>query len=204
MTTDRDEEALCRKVLAQRSYARFRAALHVSGCRRCRLWEGRTRIVVDRGDHRARILLVGEGPGAEEDRLGLAFVGRSGRLLDDMLREAGIDPERDVLIANVVKCRPPENRAPFPDEAEACLPYLARQIRLVRPRVLGLLGATAARHVLSSRGAERLGSIVGRILEEPAYPGVALLPLFHPAYILRNPAMRGIMVEHLNELRRRA
>lgn len=117
-------------ILRATSYAAYRAALSVHDCRACGLWSGRTRLVVDRGTPGARILLVGEGPGAEEDRLGRAFVGRSGRLLDAMLLEAGLNPERDVLIANIVKCRPPKNRAPSLAEARDCLPFLQRQIAL--------------------------------------------------------------------------
>ncbi len=175
------------RVLAQPDYASFRAALAASECRRCPLAAGRARIVVDRGDPRARLMLVGEAPGAEEDRQGIAFVGRGGRLLDDLLRGAGLDPARDVLIANVAKCRPPGNRPPAPEEARACLPYLRRQIALVAPRGLALLGATAVRWLLPDRARGPLRDLLGRTFADPAFAGTRLVALWHPAYLLRNP-----------------
>ncbi len=190
-------------ILAALDYCELREGLSGFDCRRCGLCEGRSNIVVDRGRPDARILLVGEGPGAEEDRLGQAFVGRSGKLLDAMLLEAGIDPTKDVLISNVVKCRPPGNRKPTAAEAEACFPYLRRQIELARPRVLGLLGATAAERVLGSRGL-KVTKLAGRFVEAPSVPGVGVMVLFHPAYILRNPRKRGVMVKQLRELSSRA
>ena len=159
--------------------------------------------MVDRGNPSARVLFVGEGPGAEEDRLGLAFVGRSGKLLDSMLREADIDPEKDVIIANVVKCRPPDNRAPSRTEVESCFPYLARQIELLRPEVVGLLGATAAKHLLRSHDTRRVSKIAGNFLKDTAYPETDIMVLFHPAYILRNRTKRRDMVAHLRRIRAR-
>ncbi|HVR73264.1 MAG TPA: uracil-DNA glycosylase, partial [Planctomycetota bacterium] len=120
-------------ILAAASYAELGERLAAYPCRRCPLSEARTNLVVDRGVPGAPILLIGEAPGAEEDRLGLAFVGRSGKLLDSLLEMAGIDPRKDILIANIVKCRPPENRPPTALEAAACFPYLSRQIALSRP-----------------------------------------------------------------------
>ena len=146
---------------------------------------------------------MGEGPGAEEDRLGLAFVGRSGKLLDSMLREVDIDPEKDVIIANVVKCRPPANRAPSRTEVESCFPYLARQIELLGPEVMGLLGATAAKHLLPSHDTRRVSKVVGNFLEDTSYPETDIMVLFHPAYILRNPTKRRDMVAHLRRIRER-
>jgi DNA polymerase len=187
-------------VLAARSYGAFRSKLAAFDCRGCGLCTGRTMLVVDRGAPGASIFLVGEGPGAEEDRTGQAFVGRSGRLLDQMLREAGIEPTTEVLIANVVKCRPPGNRAPTREEAETCMPYLRRQLELARPRIVGLLGATAAKHILGAAAVKGLSALVGRALRAPDFPGAMLLPLFHPAYILRNPSRRRDMVAHLKLL----
>ncbi len=180
-----------------RSYGAFRKALAASGCNLCPLAKGRTRIVVDRGEPGARILLVGEGPGADEDRMGLAFVGRAGRLLDGMLVEAGLDPGRDVLIANVVKCRPPENRPPKQEEARRCLPYLLRQVELVAPRLIVLLGATAVKYVLPGELAGGLSSRVGRFFLSPQFPGAQVMITFHPAFILRNRSRRPEMVRHL-------
>ena len=183
--------------LGAATYAVFRRELRDSGCVRCALAAGRTRIVVDRGEPSARILVVGEAPGAEEDRQGLAFVGRSGRLLDGMLQEAGLDPARDILIANVVKCRPPGNRPPKAGEARTCMPYLRRQMELVAPRVLILLGATAVKHILPHLPAKGLTGRTGRFFASPEVPGVDILITFHPAYILRNPRRRPLMVSHL-------
>ncbi len=145
-------------------------------------------------------MLIGEGPGAKEDREGRAFVGASGKYLDEMLREAGLEPEEDVLIANVVKCRPPENRAPSRDEVACCLPYLRRQIELVRPRYLVLLGATAVRHILPNEGKSAMKELVGRFFADDTVPDVDIFVTFHPAFILRNRTRRGEMVGHLRSL----
>jgi len=189
------------KVLASRSYGELRKRLSGFACQRCKLHTGRTQLVVDRGSPSARILLVGEGPGAQEDVEGAAFVGRSGKLLDILLAEAGIDPAKEVLFANVVKCRPPENRKPAREEASACRPYLERQIDLIRPRVMGLLGATAAEQFLGKSGSTKLSDQVGRPISLASRPGLRVVPLYHPAFILRNPRLRGLMVEHLRQLR---
>ncbi len=185
------------------TYPAFHDALASSGCALCPLAAGRTHIVVDRGSPSARILLVGEAPGAEEDRAGRAFVGRSGRLLDEMLIEGGLDPERDVLIANVVKCRPPGNRPPKPEEARRCLPYLRRQIELVRPRIVALLGATAVRHLLAGERGGSLTSRAGRFFRRPDFPEVDLMILFHPAYVLRDRRRMPDMVRHFRGIRDR-
>jgi len=174
-------------VLETTTYGAFRRALAESDCRRCGLAEGRTRIVVDRGDPRARLMAIGEGPGAEEDRLGLAFVGRSGQLLDRLLAEAGFDVGREILIANIVRCRPPGNRAPKVGEAKACLPYLRHQISLVGPRVIALLGASALRFLLPDLRGRPMKEMVGRLLEHDSFPGIGFFPLYHPAFLLRDP-----------------
>jgi len=185
------------------TYRGFREALAASGCSLCPLSAGRTHIVVDRGDPAARVMAIGEAPGAEEDRSGLAFVGRAGRLLDDLLVEAGLDPDRDVLIANVVKCRPPGNRPPHAEEARRCLPFLRRQIELVRPRIIVLLGRTALKHMLPGEPSGRLELLVGKLFRRPEYAGIDLMVLFHPAYVLRNPASRQVMLGGLVTLRKR-
>ncbi|HJS46657.1 MAG TPA: uracil-DNA glycosylase [Gemmatimonadales bacterium] len=156
-------------------------AAMVAGCRRCPLCEGRSRTVPGEGDPAARLMLVGEGPGQKEDETGRPFVGAAGGLLDDILAAIEI-PRAQVFIANVVKCRPPRNRTPLPEEQEACLPYLRRQIELVRPRVLLALGATAAAALLGTR--KSLGELRGKVHH---WRGIPLVATYHPAALLRNP-----------------
>jgi uracil-DNA glycosylase family 4 len=155
-------------------------------CRRCPLAEGRTQVVLARGNPSARLLLIGEAPGAEEDRLGLPFVGRSGQLLDRLLAEAGLDPERDLYIANAIKCRPPQNRRPIPAELVACRPWLELQVALVDPALILLVGATALQAVLGVKGG--ITRLRGQWLagEGPLLADRALMPLLHPSYLLRN------------------
>lgn len=158
----------------------------VDGCRRCRLAETRTNTVFGRGrPQQARWMLIGEGPGAEEDKQGEAFVGQAGKLLDAMLDAAGIDPSADVFIANVLKCRPPNNRNPEPDEVAACEGYLYEQIRLVQPDCILLLGRFAAQSVLHSE------LQIGRLRNKLHYitldgRQVPVVVTYHPAYLLRN------------------
>jgi DNA polymerase len=185
------------RILGAGSYADFKRALEASGCTKCALSQSRTRIVVDRGNPGAKILFVGEAPGENEDREGRAFVGRAGRLLDELLRGIGLDPDADVLIANVVKCRPPENRAPLQKEAETCLPFLKKQIELVRPRFILLLGATALKHLFPAKAEFRMQGEVGRFFEDPQLESVRFMVLYHPAYLLRDPRQRPAMERHL-------
>lgn len=178
-------------------YAEFKQALSLSGCTRCALHAGRTHIVVDRGNPGARVMIIGEAPGETEDLQAKAFVGRSGRLLDAMLLELGFDTNRDSLIANVAKCRPPDNRAPKPDEVEACRPFLRRQIELVKPQIVLLLGATALRHVIPGKKKFSMKDETGKFFEHPDFAGMRFMVLFHPAYILRDPRKKPLMAEHL-------
>jgi DNA polymerase len=189
------------EILGRPDYGEFARALRASGCDLCPLAAGRTNLVVDRGNPAARILAVGEGPGAEEDATGRAFVGRGGRLLDRVFAEAGFDTNEDLLIANVVKCRPPGNRAPTRTEAAACLPYLRRQIDLVDPAAIVLLGATAVKHLLPGLARTPMKDLVGREITDLAWPGRRFLVLFHPAYILRDPRKLPLAREHLARLR---
>ena len=151
-----------------------------AGCTRCRLAEGRTTSVFSRGDPAAGLMFIGEGPGAEEDRQGLPFVGRSGQLLDRLLaEETGLTPDQ-VYVANMVKCRPPANRDPEPDEIAACQPFLDGQLELVRPAVIVSLGNFATRYLLqTTEGVTRLR---GR---EYPWRDAVLIPTFHPAAALR-------------------
>jgi DNA polymerase len=153
----------------------------VASCRKCPLCEGRTHTVPGEGDPAARLMLVGEGPGQTEDETGRPFVGAAGNLLDSILTAIEIPRER-VFIANVVKCRPPRNRTPLPEEQEACLPYLRRQIELVRPKVLVALGATAAAALLGTK--KSLGELRGKVHR---WGGIPLIATYHPAALLRNP-----------------
>lgn len=149
-------------------------------CRRCRLHERRTQIVFGVGNPEARLMFVGEGPGADEDLQGEPFVGRAGRKLNEMI-EKGVGLARaDVYIANVVKCRPPDNRTPVPDEVGACSPFLFAQIEAIRPEVVVTLGAPATRLVLDTR--EGITRIRGQWRK---VRGIDVLPTFHPAYLLR-------------------
>ena len=186
-------------VLEAKTYKDFKRELSASGCTLCGLSAARTQIVVDRGNPGAKVLFVGEAPGQKEDLQGRAFVGRSGRLLDEMLQALSFDTERDALIANVVKCRPPANRAPLPAEAEICLPFLRKQIALVDPKWIVLLGATALKRLLPAKKGFSMKEEVGRFFEHPQYPGARLFVLFHPAYILRDPRKKPLMEQHLKK-----
>lgn len=154
----------------------------VAGCTRCGLSATRTQTVFGTGDRGARLMVIGEAPGFEEDRQGEPFVGRAGQLLNSMLKAAGLD-RREVFIANVLKCRPPNNRNPQPDEAAACLPYLNRQIELVAPRVILCVGRIAAQNLLAT--AAPLGALRGTVHRHDG--GVPVVVTYHPAYLLRSP-----------------
>jgi len=164
-------------------------------CTACRLSEGRTQVVFGMGDPAAELMFVGEGPGAEEDRQGLPFVGRSGKLLDRLMAEEMGLTRESAYIANVVKCRPPENRNPEPDEIAACEPFLMRQIDAVRPKVIVALGKFAAHTLLRSAiPITRLRGNWGH------YQGVKLMPTFHPAYLLRSPHEKAKAWEDLKQV----
>jgi DNA polymerase len=188
-------------LLAEPDYRAFAGRLRDSGCRRCALAATRTTIVVDRGDPGAGIMAIGEGPGEQEDLAGRAFVGRAGRVLDELLRGVGLDPERHVLIANVVKCRPPGNRVPHADEVAACLPFLLHQLDLVRPHTVLLLGATAYRHFVPVQRSFAMEREVGRRFSIERWPQVAFYALYHPAYLLRSPGKKPLALGHLAGVR---
>lgn len=158
-----------------------RIVKEVAACRRCpELAAGRTNTVPGQGDPNAQLMFIGEGPGADEDLQGVAFVGRAGQLLTKMV--AAIEMTRDeVFIANIVKCRPPGNRRPEPEECANCAPYLARQIEIIRPKVIVALGGTAAQYLLQTH--DGITRLRGRFYP---YMGAKLMPTFHPAYVLRN------------------
>ncbi len=156
----------------------------IGDCTRCALHKGRNKIVFADGDANARLLFVGEGPGADEDAQGLPFVGRAGQLLNNMIAAMGLKRE-EVYIANVVKCRPPQNRTPEPEEANTCSPFLFRQIDVVRPEVIVALGATAATYLLGQR--QPLAGLRGRV---HSFRGSKLIVTYHPAFLLRDPRQK--------------
>jgi DNA polymerase len=153
-------------------------------CTRCGLCRNRTNIVFGVGDPKARLVFVGEGPGADEDLRGEPFVGRAGQLLTRIIESMGMD-RKDVYIANVVKCRPPENRTPLPDEIATCSPFLFQQITAIRPRVVVCLGTPAAQTVLGTR--DTITRLRGTFHD---IGGIRVMPTFHPAYLLRNPSAK--------------
>ena len=156
----------------------------IGDCTRCPLHKGRNKLVFGDGSPLARLMFVGEGPGADEDAQGLPFVGRAGQLLNNMITAMGLKRE-EVYIANVVKCRPPGNRVPEPEEMATCSPFLFHQIDVIRPRVLVALGATAATCLLGQR--QPLAGLRGRV---HAFRGTQLIVTYHPAYLLRDPRQK--------------
>lgn len=175
-----------------------RLAGQVASCTRCALHKTRHCTVFGVGDRQARWLIVGEAPGAEEDRCGEPFVGRAGKLLDAMLRAIGLAREQ-VYIANILKCRPPDNRNPLPAEVAQCLPYLERQIALIRPAIMLAVGSVAAQNLLGT------DAPVGRLRGRVHAFGAARTPLvvtYHPAYLLRSPGEKRRAWEDLKFARR--
>jgi uracil-DNA glycosylase family 4 len=153
-------------------------------CRRCKLWKGRKNIVFGQGNPDADLMFVGEAPGADEDEQGLAFVGRAGQLLTKIIEAIDLKRE-DVFIANVLKCRPPNNRNPEPDEIQSCQPFLRRQIEVIQPKVLVGLGKFAGQWLLQTT--LPISQIRGRVGD---YDGIKAVPTYHPAYLLRNPGAK--------------
>ncbi len=170
-------------------------AATISACTQCKLSETRTHAVPGEGDPHADIVFVGEGPGADEDKSGRPFVGRAGKLLDDIITKGMKLRRQDVFICNVVKCRPPSNRVPEPDEVAACSPYLAQQLAQIRPKVVCALGATAIRRLIETD--EPMGRLRGRVFEAYGFP---VIPTYHPAYLLRNPAAKVAVWEDIQKV----
>ncbi len=164
----------------------------IGDCRRCALAPTRTKIVYGQGNLHAEIMFVGEAPGADEDEQGLAFVGRAGQLLTDIIEKGLKVPRPEVFIANVIKCRPPGNRNPETAEILACQPFLEQQIEIVKPKVLIGLGKFAGQWLLKT--AEPISRIRGRFGD---YRGIPVMPTFHPAYLLRNPSAKKDVWEDL-------
>jgi uracil-DNA glycosylase len=158
-----------------------RIKAELQGCQRCKLSTARKTIVVGEGSPEAKLVFVGEGPGENEDIQGRPFVGKAGQLLDRMIEAIGLKREQ-VYIMNVIKCRPPGNRNPEPDEIAACGPFMERQLDVLRPKVVVALGKFAAQTLLQTE--ERISLLRGKVHQ---YRGAKLVPTFHPAYLLRNP-----------------
>jgi len=156
----------------------------VAECRKCVLCGTRTQTVFSDGSPTAKLVFVGEAPGRDEDLKGLPFVGRAGQLLDKMIAAIGMRRE-EVYICNVLKCRPPDNRTPLPEEVEQCLPYLEQQLALVRPALICALGLSSLQALLKTKAS--MASMRGRTFE---YKGIPLIPTYHPAALLRNPSLK--------------
>jgi uracil-DNA glycosylase len=182
--------------VAEREAELARLAREIAACTRCKLCERRHHTVPGEGALDPPILFIGEGPGADEDATGRPFVGRAGQLLDKMIAAIKLRREQ-VYIANIVKCRPPENRQPEPDEVKACAPFLERQIAALRPRLVCTLGLPATRALLPEVRA--ISAVRGR---EFRLGPVPLVPTFHPAYLLRNPAAKPQAWEDLKSIAR--
>ena len=172
-------------------------AARISSCTRCPLHSSRTKTVPGQGSLRPEIMFIGEGPGADEDRQGLAFVGRAGQLLTKMITAMGYSRD-DVWIGNIVKCRPPGNRVPAPEEMDACLPYLREQITLLKPKVIVALGATAVKGLFE--GPVAITKMRGKWLR---FEDIDTMPTYHPAYLLRNPPAKREVWEDMKEVLRK-
>ncbi len=152
-------------------------------CTSCNLSETRKNVVVGKGNESAQVVIIGEGPGEQEDITGLPFVGRAGKMLDTALSSVDIDPLEDCYITNIVKCRPPNNRKPSAAESEACMPWLNEQVNLLKPKIIILAGSTAVQSFLGID--EPISKIRGQWIEKD---NIKYMPIFHPSYLLRNPS----------------
>ena len=168
---------------------------HIGDCRRCKLAPHRTHLVFGVGNPRARLVFVGEAPGRDEDLQGEPFVGRAGQLLTEIITKGMKVRREDVYIANVIKCRPPDNRNPEPDEVASCEPFLLRQLELIGPEVIVALGKFAVQTLL--RVKTPITQLRGRWYD---YHGIKLMPTFHPAYLLRNPADKRLVWQDIQKV----
>jgi len=178
-------------------------ACEAATCTRCALSRTRTQAVFSDGNPKASVMLIGEGPGQQEDETGVPFVGRAGQLLTQILSSVGIDRKQDIYICNTVKCRPPQNRKPEPEEMSACFPYLEGQIYWVKPKLILLAGATAVQDVLKTK--QGITRIRGQWFDTPF--SAKAMPIFHPSYLLRNPSKekgtpKWLMWQDIKEVRR--
>lgn len=189
------------RILTSETYEAFRENLSSYDCRLCPLCNSRKNIVIDRGNPHSPIMVISERPGANEDNTGVAFVGRAGELLDRIMGAIGLDTNTDMLIANVVKCIPAVDRSPLSDEVKACRPFLDRQIELVAPRVVILLGAVALKHLFEEKKDFKMEEEAGRFFTLGRYPGIQFMVLYHPAFLLRDARKKKDMWEHVKSLR---
>jgi DNA polymerase len=167
----------------------------MADCSLCRLCQGRTQVVFGVGDPDVDLMFIGEAPGRDEDAQGIPFVGRAGQLLTKIIEAMGFSRD-DVYIANINKCRPPNNRAPTPEEMDACMPYLLRQLDIIEPKVICLLGATAVRGLLDVK--KGITKLRGEFME---WRGIQVMPTYHPAYLLRNPPAKRDVWEDVQKVR---
>ncbi|MDP4094464.1 MAG: uracil-DNA glycosylase [Bacillota bacterium] len=165
------------------------------GCTKCKLSDTRKNIVIGRGNLNADLMLVGEGPGEQEDEQGLPFVGRAGQLLDLLLKAMMIKPD-EYYIANIVKCRPPNNRVPVEDEAEKCLPFLRNQFLLVKPKIIVCMGSTAAKYIIDKN--VKITQIRGEWIDKK---GILFMPTFHPAALLRDDSKKVLMWKDIKKVK---
>ncbi|MFZ5353390.1 MAG: uracil-DNA glycosylase [Bacillota bacterium] len=168
----------------------------VASCKKCRLHESRTNTVLGEGNKKAKLIFVGEAPGADEDRQGRPFVGKAGQLLDKALNALGFDRKENFYICNICKCRPENNRTPMEDEAEACIPYLRKQVTLIKPVIIVCLGATAAKYILDRDA--KITAIRGKWYEKKGYH---IMATFHPAAILRDESKKRLFWDDLKGLK---
>jgi DNA polymerase len=169
----------------------------LQGCQRCKLHTGRTHIVFGTGNPHADLVFVGEGPGYHEDQQGIPFVGKAGALLTRIIEAIGLRRD-DVYITNIVKCRPPNNRDPEPDEIASCEPFLLQQLESIQPKIICALGTFAAQALLKTTSP--ISKLRGRFHE---YQGIPLMPTFHPAYLLRNPQQKRLVWQDMQMVQRK-
>lgn len=172
-------------------------SVEVRACQKCRLAGNRINAVPGDGAPNPKLMIIGEAPGAQEDASGHAFVGRAGQYLDKWLQAINLDRSRDVFIGNIIKCRPPDNRDPLPDETAACMPYLHRQLDIIQPRAILTLGRIST-HILTGTS-DGIGKLHGRIYH---FRDIPLIPTYHPSAVLRNPVYRKPVWDDLRKLQR--
>ena len=178
-------------------------------CKKCALCEGRKNVVFSDGVENAKIMIIGEGPGENEDIQGLPFVGRAGQLLDKIFESVKLNRKEHLYICNIVKCRPPNNRAPFEEEAKACAEYLEAQIKFINPKIIVLAGAVAVKGILKKKD-PKITKMRGQWIdgEGPLFEGKKLMPIFHPSYLLRHEwntkpdSPKALMWQDVKEIRR--